>query len=274
MARPSACQPDETGAPHEFIGSLHSQRHFDGFLLGHWLSPASAPPIEPHGHDTAHVVIVTAGTFRSEAVGPAVGPTIVFNPAGTYHADHFEGQGAFIGLSLADATSRRLHELDLPDRPTRIGGPLSEGIVGQLMRAVHAGHAERDDLVVDALCYEMLGQLERGDARGHRFPKWLRAAADYLRDGGEACGGVEAAARAVGVHPVHLARGFRRHYRCTPGEFRRAHQVGKAASLLAGSRLPVARVAAECSFADQSHLVRSFRRHFGMSPRQFRGQLA
>lgn len=137
------------------------------------------------------------------------------------------------------------------------------------MRAASSAADPADERDLESHCFELLGEAGGDQSVERGQPGWLKQAADFLRDGEESAG-VEAVARSVGVHPVHLTRSFRRHFRCTPGEFARAHRVSRAADLLGKRRMSIAQIAAECSFADQSHLVRSFRRHFGMTPREFR----
>ena len=257
----------------ELIGIAHSQHSAGQFKLGQWVSPASAPPIEPHGHSAAHIVIVTAGAFRTEAEGPDRGPMIIFNPAGTYHGDQFERGGAFVGVTLSPRASTLVHELPLPRNPSRMAGSTAAGIAASLMRAANAAGENCEDDSLEALCFELVGEVERPAKVDRNAPRWLSVAAEMLRDhrGGT---GVEAVAEEVKVHPVHLTRTFRRHYRCTPGEYRRLHKVSEAAKLLLQPRLSIAHVAADCAFADQSHLVRSFKRHFGMTPQQFRHAVA
>lgn len=75
------------------------------------------------------------------------------------------------------------------------------------------------------------------------------------------------------MHPVHLTRTFRRFFGCTPGEYLRERRLEKAASLLAGSRLPLSEVALESGFADQSHLAKAFKRAYGVTPSEYRCRL-
>ena len=77
-------------------------------------------------------------------------------------------------------------------------------------------------------------------------------------------------ARAAGVHPVHLARVFRQHLGCTPGEYLRRRRLERAAVLLRETARPLSDVALHCGFADQSHLAHAFRRHAGVSPGAYR----
>jgi AraC family transcriptional regulator len=77
-------------------------------------------------------------------------------------------------------------------------------------------------------------------------------------------------AAAVGMHPVHLAREFRRHFGCAPGEYIRRLRVEFACRRLASTDTPLIEVALSAGFADQSHFTRTFRRQMRMTPGEFR----
>jgi len=77
-------------------------------------------------------------------------------------------------------------------------------------------------------------------------------------------------AKSVEAHPVYLARGFRKHYRCTVGEYLRRLRVGFACSKLSGSDEPLAKIALTAGFSDQSHFSRVIRNHTGTSPAKYR----
>ena len=77
-------------------------------------------------------------------------------------------------------------------------------------------------------------------------------------------------ARDAGVHPVHLARTFRRFFGCTPAEYLRSRRVEQAALLVRVTQRPLAEIALECGFFDQSHLTRAFARVLGVSPAAYR----
>lgn len=90
---------------------------------------------------------------------------------------------------------------------------------------------------------------------------------DRAADGGLS---VSAIAADVGVHPVHLARVFRRAWGCSPGELLRWRRTEEASRLLLRTRLPVADVAAAVGFVDQSHMTRAFHAAFGLTPGAWR----
>jgi transcriptional regulator GlxA family with amidase domain len=58
----------------------------------------------------------------------------------------------------------------------------------------------------------------------------------------------------VRVHPVHLARAFRKRYTYRIGDFIRKLRVEAACSELLQSDAPIAEIAARTGFTDQSHL--------------------
>lgn len=76
-------------------------------------------------------------------------------------------------------------------------------------------------------------------------------------------------AGAAGLSPFHLLRVFAEATGQTPHAFLTQLRVDRAKALLP-TALPLARIAAECGFSDQSHMTRLFRRQFGITPGNFR----
>ena len=81
---------------------------------------------------------------------------------------------------------------------------------------------------------------------------------------------VETIARELAMHPIALARAFRRAHGCSITDVRRRSRVRRAASLI-GSNMPLAAVALESGFSDQSHFCRHFKLELGLTPATFRG---
>jgi Helix-turn-helix domain len=67
-----------------------------------------------------------------------------------------------------------------------------------------------------------------------------------------------------------LSRAFRQSIGLPPHQWLLQRRVDKAKQLLRDSRSPLAEVAADCGFADQSHFTRVFTRAVGISPGQWR----
>ncbi|MFL5470692.1 MAG: helix-turn-helix domain-containing protein [Gemmatimonadaceae bacterium] len=236
--------------------------------------------VERHTHDNAHFILVLNGHYITAAldVSPfVVAPPalLLYNPPGTTHADRFHTvagrcEGRFLSISFPSS----LAELRTPHAPLLDDAVrLSElAAVDSALRLVHECRKVSDDtsLVVEGLCLDMLSRAARAQrGSGHR-PSWLRSALEMLRDDYPEQLSVRAIARVCGVHPVYLARAFRRHIGCSPGEYRRQTRLERAAALISRTRSTLAEVALESGFADQSHMTRQFRRAYRLSPTEFR----
>src|SRR5207302_385476 len=80
---------------------------------------------------------------------------------------------------------------------------------------------------------------------------------EFLREQFRDPVGLRDAAREAGVHPVYLARVFRRHHGCPVSEYLRALRLVEAGRLvLEGASL--AHAAHAAGFADQAHVSRRF----------------
>lgn len=77
-------------------------------------------------------------------------------------------------------------------------------------------------------------------------------------------------AEACGLSLSHFARAFKVSFRRPPYRWLIERRVDKARDLMTSSRLPLADIAIQCGFADQSALNRSFKRIHGMTPGKWR----
>jgi AraC family transcriptional regulator len=125
-------------------------------------------------------------------------------------------------------------------------------------------------LAAEGLVLQLIATTGRDAASTARTP-WLRSARDLLHERvPDVPGSLTELAAAVGVHPAHLARCFRREYGQTVGEYARALRLEWAAEQLALDDTSLAEIALHAGFADQSHFTRAFRRHAGVTPGRYR----
>jgi AraC family transcriptional regulator len=108
------------------------------------------------------------------------------------------------------------------------------------------------------------------ESRETSAPRWFRRVKERLHEDFREPLRMRDLARDAGVHPVHLARVFRKLENRTPGDYQQRLQVRAACELLRNSDWPLAIIAAECGFSDQSHFTRVFRRMAGTTPARFR----
>jgi AraC family transcriptional regulator len=80
-------------------------------------------------------------------------------------------------------------------------------------------------------------------------------------------------ARIAGVHPMHLAKLFRRRFGYSMGEYLRRQRIAWACGQLAGGDRTIAAIAHQAGFADHAHFTRVFVRVTGSTPRWYRARI-
>ncbi len=232
----------------------------------------------PHEHRSGAVTLVYRGSLI-EQVGQheerAEPLSVVVKPPGVRHANRFGPEGA--------STLQILFE------PETLGAWEGEWRMGT-WRWLHHGPAARHALAIlaalgdpppgddeiEALVYDLCASLTpvEGAAAGTRRsgapPRWLARAKARLAEKPSEPLRVGDLARDAGVHPVSLARAFRRHYGASVSGAMRRHRLALAAARLSGSGLPLCDVALGTGFADQAHLCRAFKRETGLTPLRYR----
>jgi AraC family transcriptional regulator len=212
-------------------------------------------------------VVVDGAMEKSFAGGMSFGAgSALTMPAGAKHGARFGPQGARIVIVKARTASttisfERLEEL--------------RGLgMGWLARRLAAELRASDDaapLAAEGLALELLAAVSRESSRRtDRFPTWLSAAEELLRARIGDCVRLSELAVEIGIPTVQVARAFRAHYGLSVGEYGRRLRVEWAAAEIAGCDRPLAEIAVQAGFADQSHFTRLFKRHFGMTPGQYR----
>lgn len=81
---------------------------------------------------------------------------------------------------------------------------------------------------------------------------------------------LEALAQQAGFSSYHFARLFRQTMGESPHQFVLRQRVERAQHLLKKTNAPLAHIALESGFANQSHLTRIFKRYLGLTPRGYR----
>ena len=99
----------------------------------------------------------------------------------------------------------------------------------------------------------------------------MLAVIEYIHDHLDAELSLDHLAAVAHVSPYHFARLFKNSTGLPPHQYVIARRVERAKELLRErGRPPLAEVALEVGFADQSHFTRHFKRLVGVTPRQFR----
>ena len=219
-----------------------------------------------HAHDHRQVSFVLAGELSEHLEGRHHVARSFWRghkPAGARHSDEWGANGVLVFTLNVDDQFAAAAGLSAEPGWRAVEEPEA---VRSLVRLFTSG-AGADVRREAAL--ELLAADARPASASRAVPLWLARVRDSIHDSPEVLA-IEAAAREAGVHRSQLARMFRRHYGVPPSVYRRRLLLARAADALARSQTPLAQVAADAGFCDQSHLSRALRSETGLTPAQLR----
>lgn len=225
-----------------------------------------------HEHGESYLCLVARGAYAQQASGGETACTpglLLVHPQGHRHANRFSPAGArclsiFPSPELAEGGALRTllgsyRSLRLPDAP-----PLLARIERELVAADDAA-----PLALQSAVFELMALACRNE-RVESRPAWLGRVLERLHDDPLGELSLPELGQLAGVHPAHLARSFQRTQGMSVGEYRRRLRIRQACRALAEDARPIADIAAEAGFADQSHFARVFKRVTGATPRDYR----
>lgn len=240
-----------------------------------FLSELRQPPsckVPRHEHELAYITLVLDGCYaETDCCGRAEMHTFsaAFNPVGINHTGEVGCQGA--SLFTIELRPKLLKHLDVPLPSQPLCPRDARPLLWPGLRLYSLFKAQvNDDLCAESHVWELVAALTEKRDADRLPPTWFRRVTQRLHEEFRSPLSISGLAKDAGVHPVHLARVFRAHARKTAGDYLRDLRVRAACQLLRDREVPLAAVAAECGFADQSHLTRIFKRFVGTTPAQFR----
>ena len=274
----------------EFYSPVQRRLRTSDVFLSELRQPCSRT-VPRHEHELSYFTLVLQGDYLEGDRGhlDELAPfTAVFNPAGARHSTVIGPAGAVMfTVELREESLRELGII-LPRRTIfdRCGGAMlwpGLRLYSAFKTATGSPPAPKENVLdahLEGHVLEMLGAVAGSDAieetareKKTSGPRWFERVKERLHEGFREPLRMRDLAREAGVHPVHLARVFRKMERRTPGEYQQRLQIRAACELLRNAEWPLAAIAAECGFADQSHFTRVFRRMAGTTPARFRQAL-
>jgi AraC family transcriptional regulator len=257
------------------FGRVVRRMQVDDSLLEETIHPAGLfLPRHDHPHPS---LTMTVDGFFTETFGrrsvPCDVSTIVLKPAGESHSNHYgpaEVRCLMVGFGPAAAAHIRSFS-DALDRLATVRGGPSGAAMRELGREFRLADPA-SPLIVEGCIWRVLGQVERCSrpASVAGRPAWLARVEEFMRENRQRRLSLSELAAVADVHPAHLNKTFKRHFGSTVGAYLRRLQIERASHLLARTRIPLAQLAAELGFCDQSHFARVFKSITGATPSEFR----
>jgi AraC family transcriptional regulator len=215
-----------------------------------------------HTHPTPTVSLLLSGSVHEQVSRSEVSAGaswISIKPPGVRHRNVYGRNGAVILSVAIDDPDHWAAALPAPEWTWR---PMIRRNYGAVLASLTAPGRLRD------ATFELIASCSRVTRREGDPPRWLRLVEEQLRAHPDLSLGVVAAD--AGVHPVYLARAFRRWHGVTPSAFRLVQRTSQAVGAALWSRKTASAVAHEVGFADQSHMARSIRSATGYSLSELR----
>jgi AraC family transcriptional regulator len=262
-----------------FGGTVIKARQFSGLRLVDGVYSAKTK-VPSHAHEQALFCIALKGTCDEVYAGKVRnygGFTVEFLPSNHCHVLDFplaDTRAFSIDVAPYWLERAREYSLNLEHSVHSHKGHLSG-----LMMKVYREFLETDcasPLAIEGLTLEMLVEVSRRPTQvlNQKPQRWLMQADELLRERFCERVTITQLASEVGVHPVHLARQFRRFHGCTIGEYVRRLRIERACRQLQNSNHSLATISYEAGFSDQSHFSRTFKRLIGMTPAAYRATLS
>ena len=229
-----------------------------------------------HNHELTNIAFVLNGSF-SEILDrrqiDCYPQSVLIKPAGEAHANRYGSDG--MRCLLVELQPQKIEALGswskVLDRVRHVRGGTSSALAMRMYKEFRLMD-EASPLAIEGLVLEMVADLSRRSSlRSERRPtRWLERAREILHAQSSETIRLNDVAKAVGIHPVHLAREFRKVYGCTLGEYLRVLRIEFCCRRLQSSDLSLVQIALSAGFSSQSHFSRVFKRHTGATPTEFR----
>jgi len=254
--------------------NLMSMRANGLFLSESGYAPNTSVP--RHSHTNSYFNVALDGS-QNEDFGEGTreyrSATLAFHPAGEVHSEQIGPKG--MRCLHVEFSPGWLQRHCLGAQVIRRPGHFEGGQLNWIGHRIYREFVEADEaspLAIEGMVLETLAMVSRlPDNRTERgIPPWLEQVHETLLNHHADAHSLADLAANAGVHPVHLARAFRNHYRSSVGECLRRRRIDAACRAILQSKTPLSQIALLAGFADQAHFTRTFKRLIGMTPSEFR----
>ena len=182
--------------------------------------------------------------------------------AGATHHDHIGPQGAIcLNFHFAPGELRPVGVEGLCSAPTKIAAD---------RLAFELAASSRDELVMAALAAEIMAQTWPVQDDAGDFGRWIDKVVEAISDEPIRRWSLSELAEIADRHPVRVAQAFRARTGISLGAFQRIRRLTVLSLALRRGQTPLAALASDFGYCDQSHMNAEFRVAFDTSPGRYR----
>ena len=227
-----------------------------------------------HAHQAAFVTMMLHGEYAETAAHRAIRYerfTTIYHPAALEHDDCVGAPG--VRLLIFELDPALLDDVHFDrDAMSSVRDLSATQTAWDLLGLYRA--ADHDPLTFDAHALRLAGELAKIRTRIPRDLPSLARARQYMHAHFRARMTMHDIARAAAIHPVYLGQMFHRETGETIAMYVNRLRVRAAAQALCESNAPLAAIALDHGFCDQSHFQRVFRKVAGCTPAAFRARFS
>jgi len=244
---------------------------------------ASSAAYLPHTHPGFNLGLVDSGfscfvcAGQTQRIGPG---SVVLIPPDAVHSCNPEDGGvwSYRMIHLQENGLAQLLDAALPQLaklPTLLSDAADYALVSTLADGLCS---KLDPLFKQDLLAQTLEELMRRHAQNWQAAcpmpaNWLARVQDLLATHFAETLNLDAVAAEADISLYHLIRTFKAATGLTPHAWLLDLRINRARELLRQTALPLADIALQCGFADQSHFSRCFKERTAVTPGQYRGGL-
>jgi AraC-like DNA-binding protein len=251
---------------------------------GNWINTAKGETLRieanfvgfafaPHRHDTYTLALTTTGVqcfnYRGSLRYSLPGKVVVLHPDELH--DGLAGTVAPFGYRAINIdpvdVQNILHGHDLPFLPNGVTG--KSCLVDIAQRFLTEFQRPLEPLEYQDLIYDFATALQKETTIHHKHTtanyQAIQLAREYIDDSLDNEVTLEQLAIITGYSKWQITRDFRSLFGTSPYRYLTLRRLEKAQSLMSQG-IPIAQVAQDCFFSDQSHFTRQFKKSFGTTP--------
>jgi AraC family transcriptional regulator len=224
--------------------------------------------VPKHHHDQAYISFLFAGAYIERLTSTercCCAAAVIWHPPDESHEDRFVSDGHILNLAFKDEWLEDLPpEVTLPDKACWWEGGLPYRFGLELYQALNRDGQISHESVVNLVSFCASRRPTRVETA------WLNRVLDWMNDEYCCTLTLTQASELARVHPVHIARSFRRLLGCTFREYLTLIRLRRATDLLKGLSANITEVALACGFSDHAHFTRTFKGATGLTPTAYR----
>ncbi|MEQ9466098.1 MAG: AraC family transcriptional regulator [Ekhidna sp.] len=223
----------------------------------------------PHTHEFSAISLILKGGFQELIDGDSrevCRAKTLIKPAHVLHSDHYDDDCSILCIYLKDESIIDTKARDVLKEWTGM-----YGINWNTFQPYFNTESlkERKQII-----NSFLAHLGTSKNASDEIPEWIYHIKSYLDLNFTQNIQTSELADKYGIHPVYLARVFRKYYGLSIKDYIKSLRIRNSIASIFEKKQSLSQIAVGNGFADQSHFIRNFKQEVGTTPKGFKKIIA